>query len=367
MPALGGKRWIAGLLGAILLAHAAPGGATGRLCASTPPNTSAPCRIALLLPLQSDSLGQAAQALRDGFLAAASVDAQAPAISLIDSGDTPASAQDAYARAAAGHVLIVGPLGKSLVAALVASPVLTPTLALSLPNDSVLPSHMAAIGLSLDAEGRQLAQWAAARQRGPALIVTAGASWQQRLASVLAAQWQQGGRTASVLEAAAASGYLSDAALAAILARVASSRPALVFAALEPDQARQLKAALPPELPVYGASSVNPGPDAQLAPHELDGLHLLDLPWLLTPDTAGVAAWPQPLSPLPPDLARLYALGIDAYRVARALALNDGDGVELDGVTGKLSLHFGDGPARFARRAAAAVYQAGLAQPATEP
>jgi outer membrane PBP1 activator LpoA protein len=57
---------------------------------------------------------------------------------------------------------------------------------------------------------------------------------------------------------------------------------------------------------------------------------------------------------------RLYSLGIDAFRVAREITLHPGANVEVDGVTGKLSIGFGKGPARFERVQPAAVYNGGV-------
>jgi outer membrane PBP1 activator LpoA protein len=59
------------------------------------------------------------------------------------------------------------------------------------------------------------------------------------------------------------------------------------------------------------------------------------------------------------DLERLYALGIDAYRVAHEIAAQHRD-FQLDGVTGKLKVHFDKTKAHFERSAQPAVYRDGL-------
>ena len=50
--------------------------------------------------------------------------------------------------------------------------------------------------------------------------------------------------------------------------------------------------------------------------------------------------YPQPRTPLPVDYERLYALGIDTYRIATVLVQMQGDRsrLTLDGVTGKITL-----------------------------
>ena len=60
------------------------------------------------------------------------------------------------------------------------------------------------------------------------------------------------------------------------------------------------------------------------------------------------------------DLDRLYALGIDAFRVAREIGLKGGAAsFEMDGVTGRLKVSLGQGPSRFERIQDGAVYQDG--------
>jgi hypothetical protein len=63
---------------------------------------------------------------------------------------------------------------------------------------------------------------------------------------------------------------------------------------------------------------------------------------------------------------RLYALGIDAFRIARELALHPDAPFTLDGVTGILSIRFGDGPPLLERKEAAVIYQDGQFQPVTD-
>ena len=62
------------------------------------------------------------------------------------------------------------------------------------------------------------------------------------------------------------------------------------------------------------------------------------------------------------DMDRLYALGIDAYQVAREVAARRGL-FDINGTTGRLKVSMGAGPARFERMASPAVYQGGIAAP----
>jgi outer membrane PBP1 activator LpoA protein len=63
-------------------------------------------------------------------------------------------------------------------------------------------------------------------------------------------------------------------------------------------------------------------------------------------------------------MSRLYALGIDAFRVAREAALHPGAPVAIDGVTGQLTTTGSGDGARLQRREAEAVYRDGDFRPA---
>ncbi len=125
-------------------------------------------------------------------------------------------------------------------------------------------------------------------------------------------------------------------------------------------------------LPIYGTSSLNPGSGNNSPTQELDGVRLLDLPWQLQRDHPAVMVYPRPLAaaerkPGAADLERLYALGIDAYRVAREIVRHPSSRFHLDGVTGRLTVSFGDGEASFERQEQPALYQNGVAQAVPTP
>jgi outer membrane PBP1 activator LpoA protein len=223
---------------------------------------------------------------------------------------------------------------------------------------------MLVIGQSIEDEARQVANWAAAEHPGgDAVIVSGSGAWQRRVAASFAARWKQLGRAAQTVVLADSNGYLSEAALGQLRAQVDAAHPALLFAALDASQAGQIRGALGTALPCYGTSSVNPGREPGAALAELDGLRLLDLPWEVQPAHQAVMVYPRRIASdtgaRALDMDRLYALGIDAFRLAREITLHPGANFELDGVTGRLSGSFGNGPARFERVQPAAVYQAG--------
>jgi outer membrane PBP1 activator LpoA protein len=332
-------------------------------------------RIGLMLPLRSEPLRVAAESVRDGFMAAWERDRDGIAVTVIETGDVAQDVLAAYSGALEQQDMIVGPLARSAVTAVAASPLVQkPTIALNHPEGRggvTLPPQMMVIGLSIEDEARQAADWAAREQPGAiAYILSNPAQYQRRSASAFAAQWQRLGRSAKIAELNVLNGYLSDAELVQLRARLQSEPSALVYAALDADQARQLRVVLqaPPlgEIPVYGISSLNPGQAKQLPGPELDGVRLLDLPWQIQRDHPAVMIYPQPVGK-DADMERLYALGIDAFRVAHEIARKaqrkQSADFSLDGVTGQLKVRFGDGPATFERRALPAVYKNGVPQP----
>ena len=323
-------------------------------------------RIGLMLPLRSESLGAPSEALRAGFMAAYERDRDGFTVNLIETGDSPRDTLDAYAAALEQNDIIVGPLARSAVGALAASSLVQkPTIALNHPEARgrvALPPQMLAIGLSIEDEARQVAEWAGAENPGGvAMIISGSSAWQRRIASGFAARWKQLGHQSQMLVLADTNGYLSEAALGQLRSQVDSVQPALVFTALDPSQAGQVRSAVGPGLPFYGTSSVNPGADPNAAIADLDGVRMLDMPWEMQPAHQAVMAYPRWAgSARTLDMDRLYALGIDAFRVAREITLHPGADIQVDGVTGKLSIGFGNGPARFERVQPAAVYSGGV-------
>jgi len=323
-------------------------------------------RIGLLLPLGSEALRGPAEAVRAGFMAAYERDRDGFVVNIIETGEGAEDALDAYMAAIKQNDMIVGPLARSAVEAVADSgAVSVPTIALN-QFDSVsarrrLPDKLLAIGLSNEDEARQVAQWAAAdHPKSQALILSGSNPWQRRLAAAFAARWRALGNSSQLVELASSSGYLLETDLVALTARVQAEPPALLFAALDAAQLRQVRNHLGPALPTYGASSINPGSDQRVAVAELEGIRLLDMPWQVQPDHPAVMTYPKrSASAAVADLDRLYALGIDAFRIARELALRPATPFEMDGVTGRLSVRFGQGPSRFERTETGAVYQNG--------
>jgi outer membrane PBP1 activator LpoA protein len=135
-----------------------------------------------------------------------------------------------------------------------------------------------------------------------------------------------------------------------------------VFLALDASAAALLRARIPRPILVFGTSLLNPGgaaagPEAIALANDLDGVRFVDMPWLVRADAASGAGGPLPATPLPAELARLYALGADAYQVAQRWSAGE-TRFSIDGMTGRLTVDRGAGP-RVERTPAAAIYRNG--------
>ncbi|MYM41275.1 penicillin-binding protein activator [Duganella qianjiadongensis] len=340
---------------------------------NTGASSGPPLRIALLLPLQAEALAQAAAAVRDGVQAAWEREPDSISITTIATTDVAQDVLYSYAHAVQQYDVVIGPLSRAAVSTLAESVLVTkPTIVLNYPegHGGALPTLMLAMGLSLEDQARQLAR--RALQDGvtaSASIISTTTPWQRRVAGAFADQWQDDGKVANIEELGTPEGELGEAEILQWYARLRTERPGLLFSAMGAEQTRHLLAVLAdadasepdpvlPRLRLYGTSALNNG----TALPALNGLRLLDMPWRLQPDHAAVMSYPHTAGALGPDLERLYALGIDAYRVARAISRQPDGTIRLDGVTGQLSVEFGRGPARFERREAVAEFRDGQPQ-----
>lgn len=329
------------------------GGSPRAALPSSAPYTGPAVRVALLLPLDSQALAQPAEAVRAGFMAAHELQREGVTVNLVPTGDSTQASLDAYRSAAEQNDIVVGPLARSAVAALATSGAVNkPTIALNHPQvNSPLPPQMLVIGLSLEDEARQVADWAAGEQPvGQALVLTGRAAWQQRLSGAFSQRWAELGRMHATVELPAEGGYVDGNALAELRARLSAEPPQLVYAALDANGLRQVRMAIGTSLPTYGAASVNPGLDPSSVPAELVGVRFLDLPWTVQPGQPAIAGYPRWSNGGEAlDMQRLYALGIDAFRVARELAQRPTGSFELEGATGRLSVNMGQGDRAFRR------------------
>lgn len=307
----------------------------------TPGPWRAVAHVALLLPLKSADFANAAEMVRQGFLVAAESGGRPPfPIRVYATQADTASILTAYEDAIRnGAAVVVGPLTRDGVGTLAASGrVSVPTLALNTIDApaATLPRELYLFGLSVEGEARQIARLAFTPERPRAFVISSDTALARRLHEAFVRAWiATGGSVAGEF-------FPLDGGPEAwtALRRHASAPDAIVFLALEHDKARLIRPYLNPAMPVFATSLVYAGADDPVGNFDLNGVRFVDMPWLLTPDHPAVMIYPRPALPVSADLERLYALGIDAYRLSLEIARLPAPGtVHLDGVCGDLRLN----------------------------
>lgn len=320
-------------------------------------NSAAAPHIALLLPLQSGIFGAAASSVQQGFMAAASLNPYGLPVRAYSNFDENSSVTEVYREALAnGARAVVGPLTRNGVAALAALqnfPV--PTLSLNLLETA--PAHnMFFFGMAIDAEARQVAQ--VARQQGlqQAIVITATDTLARRLQFAFEEQWiASGGAIIREINFKADISVFSD---------IVAAPDTMVFFATDVEKTRQIKPFLPKMLATYATSQIFLGNDQTLINYDLDGIRFIDMPWLLQAEKPAIMIYPRANPPMSADYERLYALGVDAYRLTQVL-LNHAEtrALPLDGVSGRIRLNY----YLFQREALSAIFEQGRAQPSDAP
>lgn len=327
-------------------------------------------KIALLLP-QEGSLASVARALRDGFLAAHYQAQQAgqnpPAIQLYDSSHL-SSLDDFYRQAQADGVqLVVGPLEKPLVKQMSDREQLPiTTLALNYSDAGQEgPAQLFQFGLAAEDEAREVARraWGDGMRRAVALVPRG--EWGDRVLNAFRQSWEQSGGSLIAAEHVDQPVELAQQIADLFQLRQSESRAKrlqgtlgtqvaaqpsrrqdvdFIFLAATPQQAQQIKPTLAfqyaGDVPVYATSHLFTGSNNQAQYLDLNGIRFCETPWLLNsndPLRQEVdRQWPQAGG----SLGRLYAMGVDAYRLAPRLnqlkALPES---RVDGLSGSLSLN----------------------------
>jgi outer membrane PBP1 activator LpoA protein len=216
------------------------------------------------------------------------------------------------------------------------------------------PVSMYTVSLSLEHEARQAALQAINDGWRMALVVGTNSALSLRVQEAFEREW---GRAAGEGRKILYSGKPDDAPN--IRDRIANTRGDMVFFALDPVEARAVRPYVSGMLPIYSTSySVNPRAE-QIVNVDLQGMRYVEMPWFVHPDHPAVMVYPQPKVPMSVEQERLYALGIDAYRIGQQL-LRGEEKKPLDGITGKIAL---EGHHHFARALAAAEIDGGRVIP----
>lgn len=315
------------------------------------PQANAGPHIALLLPLKSAALEQAAETVEQGFLAANKIQPSTLPIRVYSCADEAKEIAALYQQALAnGAKAVVGPLTPAGAAVLAAQPSIpVPTLALNRVDGKVV-DKLYYFGLALEGEARQVARMAAADDSHTAIIVSTDTPLSKRLVQAFSDEWKkQGGDIAAVRI------FTGDNT---IFADLPAEPGGMVFVAANAEKARMFRPFLNAVLPVYATSQIFNGNTSTLVNYDLRDVIFVDMPWLLQPDHPAVMIYPRATPPLEIDMERLYALGIDAYRLLHLMLGNRlATGLPLDGVTGTIRVNPSH---QFEREATRAEFKQGL-------
>lgn len=306
--------------------------------------------IALLLPLKSAAFGRAAEAVRQGFMAAANNAPQTLPVRVYECADEKKEVIALYQQAVAnGASAVAGPLTRDGVATLAGYAGITlPTLALNLTEEKGA-NKLYFFGLPTEVEARQIARLAKNTGLHEANIVSNGTPLSNRLSQAFAEEWKILG------------GYIGKEILyqgdPAALGSISATGDNMVFLAANAETAHLIRPFLNNALPVYATSQVFNGNADTLTNYDLNDVRFVDMPWLLQPDHPAVMVYPRATPPLEPDMERLYALGIDAFRLLQIVLNNNYQAsLPLDGVTGRIKLN---GQRQFLREAIPALFWQG--------
>lgn len=329
-------------------------------------------KIALLLP-QEGQLAAVAKALREGFMAAHYQAQQAgqnpPSIQVFDSSRL-TSMDEFYRQAkAAGVQLVVGPLEKPLVKQLNGREQLPiTTLALNYSDAGAEgPPQLFQFGLSAEDEAREVARRAWADGKRSAVAMVPKGEWGDRVLEAFRQSWQAKGGTLIAAEHVDQPVALAQQVaelfqlrnsegrakrLQSTVGTDVAAQPSrrqdidFMFLAATPQQAQQIKPTMvfqyAGDVPVYATSHLFTNSNDQAQYMDLNGVRFCETPWLLNANDPlrqqVIAQWPQAAG----SLGRLYAMGVDAYRLAPRLGqLKTLPESRIDGLSGSLSMNPG--------------------------
>jgi len=182
-----------------------------------------------------------------------------------------------------------------------------------------------------------VALMAVADGRRSAIVISSASPIARRAQDAFEREWS---RAAGEVRRLSYSGNPEDAP--ALRVQLEAMPGDMAFLALEAADARAVRPYVSATLPVYATSlSVNPRAES-IVNLDLQGVRYVEMPWFVQPDHPAVMVYPQPAAPMSAEQERLYAFGIDAFRLALHLLRGDARRAPLDGVTGRIALESGN-------------------------
>ncbi len=370
--------------------HPAAGALPGGLANLSDMAAEKPQQIALILPF-SGQLAPLGKAIRDGFMATyyqtRSRGNPTPNIKAYDCADGD-QIHLLYQQAVQdGAQLVIGPLRKEVVDALrtQVQHFEVPVLALNRVADDQGANNFYQFALAPEDEAIQVARIATSEGFQRAMILTPDSEWGLNVAQAFSAEWQaQGGRViAQAAFNAKANNYsqiIKDAMqldrsekraqkLTWLIGNNIEFQPRrrsdldFIFLVARPQEAYAIKPLLAfhyaGDIPVYATSHIYNGIPSPSRDRDIDGVKFVDSPWSLNNETAEKKAILKEL-PHSRHYQRMYALGVDAYRLyPRLQQMAQLDSSKVYGATGSLQLN---NAGQVERQLLLAVFEDGLAK-----
>ncbi len=308
-----------------------------------------PAKIVLMLPF-SGRLEKVAEAIQNGFLYAHyQNNDDAPSLEIIDASTDPAKFNLQYQQAIQnGAEFIVGPISKKLINLLQQQEQLeVPTLTLNYGDEIEQPVlNLYQFGLRPEDEAEQIADYALAEDKHHAITLVPDTEWGGRLQAAFSERFEAlGGRVVgSEVYPAKKNDY--SAAIKKLLNLTSSNQRHkiiqqvigeqlkfdsrrrqdidMIFIAANARQARLIKPQLKfhhaQGVPVYATSHISSSNRNADDDRDLDEIQFVDIPWML--NHQGNHDYQQITKLWPARgirFSRLFALGIDAYRLIPSL------------------------------------------------
>jgi outer membrane PBP1 activator LpoA protein len=308
--------------------------------------------LALVLPLNAPAYARAAEAVYAGFVAAAA-GGRVTYVVIPHAEDGVLEAFEAARRS--GAKVIVGPLLRDDLKIIAQANIDLPwTLALNQSEDVAAgPVRMYTFSLAVESDARAIAR----RMRDDAVqnvaIVGGESPLMKRFAGAFATEWLLGGGNAPMT-------FRFDPApeaLTVLKRELLKKPPDAALLAVDGNDAKLVKPFIG-AISAYSSGLVFDQKSAAML-RDLDGLAIVEIPWLVTPGAPEITKYPRREFGSA-SLDRLYALGLDAFRIAQALREGPPEQFVLEGATGHVTLAEGR---QFVREGRLSVYRAGQLAP----
>ncbi|MDR0587773.1 MAG: penicillin-binding protein activator [Burkholderiales bacterium] len=299
-----------------------------------------PPKIALLVPTKTPAYSVAAQTVLAGFTKAAASANAMPSCVVIEHGigEFFNAYNDAIRQ---GARVVVGPLVRDDLTELAKTTPPLWTIALTQMEDfhAAMPSSVLFLTLAIESDAKLLAREIALSSRsGIPVILTNESPLMKRFTDAFIDEWTALGKDMRPERI-----VFENSKLSLLKTRLGELSPSVVVLAVDGDDAA-LARAQTRAWPTYASSHIYRRA-VQFEGYALDALRVAEIPWLIQPSAETFRALGT--QPQLPALARLYALGFDAFQVAQQFLGGTPDSFSFWGASGNISFNLENGLSRY--------------------